>query len=291
VLVLVAVILCRPQLTPNEVGSAVSESWVRLGLGQLIGRIEGQAEEIRKTHMSIEQMLRSPIARSSFAELSLELLLVDQLPRDYFGIREKCVAGKMPDAHIKSPDGLICIDAKFPLENFARMCVCEGGEAQREPLLKQFLKDAERHLAKVAEDYVRPEYGTAPFALVFIPSEAVYYALATEGCDLLRRYIGSGVQVLSPLLLGHKIELLKLGLRALRLNENAQEVLLALQALSRRFGTIEKAWRVFYGTHLRNLESKAGEIDEAYKRLHKEFQRIATDVSPNGSQPAVTQQG
>jgi DNA recombination protein RmuC len=234
-------------------------------------------------------MLRSPTGRASFGELSLEVLLTDQLPAGYFGIREKCFAGKIPDAHIKSTDGLVCIDSKFPLDNFARMCICVEGQKERETLLKQFLKDAERHLKKVADDYVQPEYGTAAFALVYIPSEAVYYVLATEGYDLLRQYIPLGVQVVSPLLLGHKLELLKLGIRALRLNENAQQVSVALQALARRFENIEEAWRVFYATHLRNLESKAGDIDEAYMQLHKEFHRIATDVSPNTSSELAEQ--
>jgi DNA recombination protein RmuC len=219
-------------------------------LGQVIGRVEVQAEEIRKTYTSLEQMLRSPTGRASFGELSLELLLADQLPSGYFGIREKCFRGRIPDAHIKAPDGLICIDSKFPLDNFARMCACSDGQKEREALLKHFLKDAERHLKKVADDYIQPDYGTADFAFVYIPSEAVYYALATEGYELLRRYIALGVQVVSPLLLGHKLELLKLGIKALQLNENAQAVKASLQALARRFDSIEKAWRVFYSTHL-----------------------------------------
>jgi DNA recombination protein RmuC len=289
VLALLLVVLTRRHITPHEVGSAISETWVRLGLGQVIGRMEVQAEEIRKTYTSLEQMLRSPTGRASFGELSLEVLLADQLPAGYFGIREKCFRGKIPDAHIKAPDGLICIDSKFPLDNFARMCSCGEGQKERAAFLKQFLKDAERHLKKVADDYIQPDYGTAAFAFVYIPSEAVYYVLATEGYDLLRQYIALGVQVVSPLLLGHKLELLKLGIKALQLNENAQAVLVALQTLARRFDSIEEAWRVFYMTHLRNLESKAGEIDEAYKKLRKEFQRIATDVSPNGSSPAAVE--
>jgi DNA recombination protein RmuC len=178
VLVLIAVVLTRRQITPHEVGSAISETWVRLGLGQVIGRVEAQAQEIRKTYTTLEQLLRSPTERASFGELALEVLLADQLPASYFGIREKCFRGKIPDAHIKAPEGLICIDSKFPLDNFARMCSCKEDEKEREAFLKQFLKDAEKHLKKVADDYIQPSYGTAAFAFVYIPSEAVYYTVA-----------------------------------------------------------------------------------------------------------------
>jgi DNA recombination protein RmuC len=284
VILLLAVVLKRREIAPQDVSSAVSETWVRLRLGETIGRIEVQANDIRKTYTTLEQMLRSPTGRASFGELSLEVILKDQLPTDCFGIREKCVDGKIPDAHIKSPDGLICIDSKFPLENFAKRSTCNGTDHERVTFLKQFLKDAERHLKKVADDYVRPQQGTAAFAFVYIPSEAVYYVLATEGYDLLRKYVSLGVQVVSPLLMAHKLELLKLGIKALRLNENAQEVLVALQGLGKRFNTVEGAWRVFYSTHLRNLEAKAGEVDEAYKRLYREFQRIGTDLPPTAKE-------
>jgi DNA recombination protein RmuC len=114
-------------------------------------------------------------------------------------------------------------------------------------------------------------------------SEAVYYALVTEGYELLRKHVSLGVQVVSPLLLGHKLELLKLGIRAMRLNENAQEVLTALQKVGRGFDSLESAWKVFHNTHLHNLELKANEIDGAYKKLQKEFHRISNDFSSDGA--------
>jgi DNA recombination protein RmuC len=288
VLILLAIVLGRRHVTPSEVGAAISDTWVRLQLGEVIGRVSQQAEEIRQTHRTLEQMLRSPAGRGSFGELSLEVLLSDRLPKSYFGIRETCVEGTTPDAHIKSPDGLICIDSKFPAENFARWCACQDGQA-REALLKQFLKDTDRHLKKVADDYVRPQHGTAQFALVYIPSEAVYYTLATEGYDLLQRYVGRGVQVVSPLLLGHKLEVLKLSVRALRLNENAKEVLHSLQGLGKRFATLEEEWRIFHTQHLRNLAKKADDLDKAYKRLHMDFNAIATDSSPTESNEVADQ--
>lgn len=282
VMLMVAVLVAvrgKRDVTPQEVGASIAETWVKLGLGQQIGKIELHAEEIRRSHTTLEQMLRSPKGRGSFGELSLEMLLADHLPGDFYGIREKCFQGKIPDAHIRSTDGLICIDSKFPLDNFARMASVPDHHADRASHLKLFLRDADRHMKKVAEDYVRPDYGTAPFAFVYIPSEAVYYVLSTEGYDLLRRYVPLGVQVISPLVLAHKLELLKLGIRALRLNENAKEVLCSLQGLAVRFKAIDDAWQVFYGTHLRNLDRKANEIDEAYKRLHLEFSRIENNLA------------
>jgi DNA recombination protein RmuC len=273
----------RREVTPTEVGAAISETWIRLGLGEVIGKIEIQAQEIRRTHTTLEQMLRAPAGRASFGELSLEVILADQLPADYYGVREKCFDGKVPDGHIRASEGLICIDSKFPLDNFVRMVACADADRQKDGHRKQFLRDAEKHLQKVAEDYVQPDRGTAAFALVYIPSEAVYYALATEGYELLKRYTSQGVQVVSPLLLSHKIELLKMGVRAVRLNESAQQVLILLQALASRFKDVEDTWSVF-SNHLRNLQGKADELDKAYKRVRREFDKMEGDSSKSVSE-------
>ncbi len=106
--------LWQREATPTDLEAAISATWVRLGLGEAIGNIQLQAQEIRQTHASLEQMLRSPAGRASFGELSLEVILADQLPPDYFGVRQKCFDGKVPDGHIRAPEGLICIDSKFP---------------------------------------------------------------------------------------------------------------------------------------------------------------------------------
>ena len=48
-----------------------------------------------------------------------------------------------------------------------------------------------------------------------------------------------------------------------------------LAKLSQRFDEIDRIWRVFYGTHLKNLKGKAEELDEAYKKLREEFDKIS----------------
>lgn len=191
-----------------------------------------------------------------------------------FGIRERILDGRIPDAHIKSTVGVICIDSKFPLENYRRMVEAEDPE-EKEKKKKQFLEDIRSHFNKIASDYVCPEKGSAEFAFAFIPSESVYYFLVTEFYDTLREYTAKGVQAVSPLTLAHRIELIKAGVHARRLSEQAESIRNNIARLSRRFGEINKNWQVFYETHLRNAAKKAEELDSAYKRLREEFDRIS----------------
>ncbi|HID29120.1 MAG TPA: DNA recombination protein RmuC [Desulfobacterales bacterium] len=191
-----------------------------------------------------------------------------------YGIRTEAFAGKRPDAWIKSTVGIICIDAKFPLDNFAKMAATpDAGESKT--YAKQFLKDVRSHLEKVASDYVRPDEGSADFAFMYIPSESVYHFLVSEALDLLREYAKKGVQVVSPLTLSQRIELIKAGVHAKRLSEEARKVQEELQRLGRIFEKVDGAWRTFYETHLKNAHSKATEVDKAYRKLREEFDLIA----------------
>lgn len=272
--VLIFLVLKGRGVKPKDIEDAVSGTWTKLGLDEKIGTLTAHTQDIRDSHRSIEQMLRVPKERAALGELSLETILSDQLPPDMFGIRKMVLDGKFPDAHIRSTVGLICIDSKFPLDNYRRMVEVEGSEGG-EAFKNSFRKDVQNHLSKVAEDYVCPEAGSAEFAFAYIPSEAVYYFLVNEAFEMLRDYTKRGVQVVSPLTLSHKIELIKAGVHAKKLSEEAEEVRKDLTIISQRFNEIDELWRVFYSTHLRNAGERAEELDIAYRKLRDEFDRIS----------------
>ena len=273
-IVLLSLFLRRGKVEPKDVESAISNVWIKLGLDKTIGELTTYAGDIRNDYRSLEQMLRVPTERASFGELALETILSDQLPPDMFGIRERILDGKAPDAYIKSTVGIICIDSKFPLENYRKMVEVVDPK-EKEGFKKQFLKDVQGHLNKIANDYVCPEEGSAQFAFAFIPSESVYYFLVNEAYEMLRSYTIKGVQVVSPLTLSHKIELIKAGVHAKKLSEQAEKVSNDIVKISRGFSDIDAKWRVFYDTHFRNAGAKAMELDEAYKKLREEFDRVS----------------
>jgi len=273
-IVVIFLILKRRRVEPREVESAILNVWKESGLDAKVGMLTTYAEDIRNNYRSLEQMLRVPTERASLGELSLEAILSDQLPPDMFGIRERILDGKIPDAYIRSTVGVICIDSKFPLDNYRKMIEVEE-ISEKETFKRQFLRDVQAHLDKIADDYVCPEKGSAEFAFAYIPSEGVYYFLVNETYERLRDYTKKGVQVVSPLTLSHKIELIKAGVHAKKLSEDAEKVRNNLIRVSQRFGDIDEIWRVFYTTHFKNLEGKAEELDEAYKKLREEFDKIS----------------
>jgi DNA recombination protein RmuC len=272
--VLIFLVIRSRRVQPSDLKNVMSSTWTEMGLDQKIGTIESHANDIRQSYRSFEQMLRVPKERASFGELALETILADQLPPDMYGIRETVFDGKRPDAHIKSTEGVVCIDSKFSLDNYGRMLATED-PAEKQRFKKDFVGDVRRCLDKIALDYVCPDRGSAEFAFAYIPSESVYYFLLNEAYEMLLEYGKGGVQVVSPLTFSAKIELIRAGVQAKKLSEQAEEVKNDLITISRRFAEVDDKWRLLYETHLKNTVDRAADLDKSYKKLRDEFDRIS----------------
>ncbi|MFO7793649.1 MAG: DNA recombination protein RmuC [Candidatus Nanohaloarchaea archaeon] len=259
------------EVDPDKVRGAVSESWRDLRLDKEIGQIENQVSEIKDLHTDLETMMKNPRERGEFGEVKLEALLEDHLPTSMYGIRERVVDGKTPDAYIRSSQGNIIIDSKFPLDNFERLMDEEDKDANYR---RKFRNDVEKQLKEIERKYVRPEEGTAEYAFEFVPSERVYYYLVKEEYELLNRYTKKGVQVVSPLTLGHKLELIKSDVKTKQLSEKAEEVQENIQTIGNKLSRIRSNWNTYYDTHLKNAWNKASDISSELEDLEDEFEDI-----------------
>lgn len=262
------------KMKTDEVDAGILRAMESSGLLEKIGRLDQYARDIRDLHSSLEAMLRAPTDRGQFGEIALETILSNHLPPDMFGMRKKILDGKTPDAYISSTVGLICIDSKFPLTNFIAMNRASS-EKEREECKKNFIRDVRGHLEKIREDYIKPDKGSAEFAFAFIPSEGVYWFLVSEAYEMLREFAGKGVQVVSPLTLAHKVELIKAGVHARKLSEEAGKIRDALIELGREFGELDREWRTLYESHLLRAMRKAQRVNDSYRRIRERFDSLS----------------
>jgi len=245
-----------------------------------VATVAGLAEQVldhARDLGRLEDLLRPPQARGALGEVLLEQLLAQGLPTFAYRTQHSFRSGARVDAVLLLGDALVPVDAKFPLEAFARMAAAGEGDAARALHRRAFGRDARRHVDAIADKYICPDEGTFDFALCYLPSEAVYYEFLREdepGSSSFRYAVGRRVFPVSPTTLYAYLISIGLGLRGLRIEANARQVLDALTSLQGELGRLREDFEVV-GKHLGNAHARWG---EAARRLDRFEGRLA-DVS------------
>lgn len=252
---------------------------VHRGLGQ-VEEANKKIYEIGKDIASLQEILRAPKLRGIIGELLLEDLLAQILPPAHYHLQHIFSSGEKVDAVIKVGDGLVPVDAKFPLDNFRR--VVETKEENRQKTLKrQFLRDVKKHIEAISVKYIRPDEGTFDFALMYIPAENVYYETIIkdetleEESSLFHYAIGRKVIPVSPNSFYAYLQVILLGLKGLRIEERAREI---FGYLARLEGEVKRFRRDFerIGTHLANLRTSYERAEKGLTRLETGLERMAS---------------
>jgi DNA recombination protein RmuC len=246
-------------------------------ISQQIGEVQKASQDLSTASQALETVLGGAKSRGALGEIALERLLEDALPRAAYEVQHRFATGGIVDAVVRSGDRVLCIDSKFPLEAYRRML--DSGEDAR----KEFSAAVRKHAESIAEKYILPGEHTLEFALMFVPSEGVYYELLMtedskygrldEFCRLLK------VFPVSPNTCYAYLCAIAMSLRGLKVEENARRLLASMAGLQKQFDGLEEAHNKL-GTHLRNAQ---GTYDDAAKKLMRA--RDTVDSMSEGTLP------
>jgi DNA recombination protein RmuC len=154
----------------NNTNSVVSQVEGRLGQMQEATK---QIFDLARQMSSLQEILQSPKMRGGLGEYLLKDLLSQCLNSEAYKMQWAFKNGMIVDAALFIGKNVLCVDSKFPLENFRRLYQTES-ETERKNLRKQFLSDVKKHVNDIASKYILPDERTFDFALMFIPAENVY---------------------------------------------------------------------------------------------------------------------
>jgi DNA recombination protein RmuC len=242
-------------------------------------------EQVGREIAGLEQILRSPKIRGGLGETLLERLLAEILPVESYRLQHGFRSGDKVDAAIVVADRLVPVDSKFPLENFRRMLE-EPDEDRRRQTRRAFLKDVRGRVDEIARKYILPDERTFEFALMYIPAENVYYEVILRdeaGEDSLLGYaLDRRVVPVSPNSFYAYLQVILLGLRGLRIEENAREILSALGRLQNDASRLREHFDTL-GRHITNAKNKYDETTTSLARLEGKIE----DVAGRGGQPTL----
>ncbi len=249
---------------------------VRNQLGQL-SEAAKQISQIGADMRKLQDILQSPKLRGSLGEWSLENLLSEVLPKAHYQLQYNFINGVKVDAIVKLIDGMVCIDAKFPLPNFLVMLEATN-EADQQRARKAFYRDVKNRIDEIASRYILPDQGTLDFALMYIPAENVYYEIITASTDTdLNAYARSRKVIpVSPNTLYAYLMMIATGLKGMQLEKNAR-------LIQNRIADLRQQMTLFtgdigiIGKHLNNASIKFSESQRKLDQINNTLEQIDLD--------------
>lgn len=211
--------------------------------------------EVGQDMRKLQEVFAAPTLRGGVGETMLEDLLRQTLPNGSYDTQHTFRNGNRVDAVIQLADGVVPVDAKFPLESFRR--IMEAADAERRSHMTRFRRDVRGHVDAIADKYICPGE-TLDFALMYIPAENVYYEIVLKEeleQDILNYAWNRRVIPTSPNSLYAYLQVIALGLKSLQIEANAQQVLESLKILEGDFNKFARDYDTI-GKHLRNARSK-----------------------------------
>jgi DNA recombination protein RmuC len=239
----------------------------------LVNRELGQMSQIGASLQNFQEFLKSPKMRGGLGEQGLKDMLAQTFPNELYKMQYKFRNGQTVDAAIKIEAGIVPVDAKFPLENFNRILNAkteeERGEARR-----KFRSDFRVHVNAISKKYILPDEGTVDFALMYIPSETVYYELISNENDLHNYAVKAKVIPSSPNTFFYYMRSIMLGLQGKRISEMSRQILQTLKIIqteSRKFGDNLSV----LSRHVTNAKNTMERVDYDYRQLAGKIDQIS----------------
>ena len=236
---------------------------VENGYGRVAQEL-GRVQEIGHAMRDFQDFLKSPKLRGEVGEQVLKDLLSEVLPKSNFQTPYQFRGGEIVDAIVKTKQGLIPIDSKFPLENFQKYLKTQGKE--KENYLKEFVRDIKKHIDDISQKYVLPEEGTLDYAVMYVPAESIFSEIILNQPALLEYARDKKVLLVSPNTFYYFLKIIMIGLEGAKIEEASKKILEGLKAIQQE--------SVKFGEELGTLASHIDHAKGASDRVQSRYGRL-----------------
>ena len=267
----------------NSLQKSSKEMNIRLDkAAEVIGALQKEAGEfsaISSSMRELNEFLRSPKLRGNIGEEVLKDLIGQMFPKSSFHLQYSFKSGDKVDAAIKTDAGILPIDSKFPMENFQRMAKAKT-KADQAPHKRAFVKDVRKHIKAISSKYILPEEGTMDFALMYVPSEPVYYEIVNI-IELSNFARTQRVYPVSPSTLYAHLQMILLSFEGKKIDKKSREIFALLRAIKRDYGKVEEKLSTL-GSHIGNAYNKFSEVARSYTLIGQKLES-SNQLAPDDS--------
>ena len=236
-------------------------------------KIDGLGNEI----ISLEGILTDKKSRGIFGEVNLYHILSsifgeknDKIYRTQYTLSN----GNIADAIIFGPEplGTICIDSKFPLENYRRLVEKGLNSNERELRSKVFETDVKKHIDAIANKYIIPNE-TNNQAIMFLPAEAIFAEINAYHLNIIKYAASKKVWITSPTTLMSLLTIIESVLMGLERDKYTSIIHEELNKLGIEFGRYKERWDKLSRT-IQTVNNDVENIHKTTEKITKRFDSI-----------------
>jgi DNA recombination protein RmuC len=150
------------------------------------------------------------------------------------------------------------------MENFQKIVKTQE-KIERETARKEFMRDVKKHIDAIAKKYILPSEGTMDFALMYVPSETVFYELVNME-DILEYARKQRVYIVSPSTLYAHLQTILLSFEGKKIESRTKEVFALLRSLQIDYTKVNDSLDVL-GKHINNASGQYSNVVKGFSTL------------------------
>ena len=211
-----------------------------------IDEAQKKIDSLSSDIVNLQSVLTDKKTRGIFGEVNLNYILTSvfgERKGKIYDIQHTMSNGYIADSILFAPEplGTICIDSKFPLENFEKMTDKSLSSSERETASKLFKSDVKKHIDAISEKYIIPGE-TTDEAIMFLPAEAIFAEINAYHPDLVEYSYSKKVWICSPTTLMSTLTIIQMILKNMERDKYARVIHIELNKLSNEFSKYRERW-------------------------------------------------
>ncbi len=243
-----------------------------------IDEAQKKIDSLSNDIVSLQTVLTDKKSRGIFGEVNLSHILASIFGENndkIYHLQYTLSTGVIADAivHAPSPLGNICIDSKFPLENYRYMLEKGIGEDERKRRERLFEADVKKHIDAISSKYII--FGeTSEQAIMFLPAEAIFAEINAYHSSLINYAYQKRVYIASPTTLMSLLTVIEAILMGMERDKYAGVIHSELNKLGEEFLRYKDRWDKL-STHIETVSKDVRDIHITTDKITKRFDSIS----------------
>lgn len=248
-----------------------------------IDEAQKNMESLSKDVVSLRNIMEGNQSRGQYGEYQLNMVLNNVFGDTVGCYQEQYTIKRSRDGEdvradavvfMPEPNKMICIDSKFPFQDYERLFNAESDE-EKDRFKKEFANAVKKHITVIKDKYI-VEGKTAPEALMFIPNDGVFAFIHHELVDIVEYAREKKVIITSPSTLPAILVTINMVRIETERAKNVQEISKQLAMLGKQFDLFAKEWESF-SRQLDTASKTREKLDTRVNRITNKFEAISSN--------------